>query len=273
VLLAARRHGVPVRAWLVLDDSLGYWPNERNLPEFRDHVEEFWDWNEDNHLGVQRIVVDMEPPLEDSNRLAEALEAGQLDDAIPVLLENQDATAFEGAREDWADAVDEWHDDGMLVDVVALPHLLDDFGDDDLDLQDMFESPIDGIDWDEVGFLVYQNLYGTADARLGPELVRSYAATAVERWGTRATVALGTIGDIGKNTTSIGYADKGALQTDVSAAATAGVDRVRLFSLDGTRAEGGSAHWLADLTLAPGEVPANPAVDEARALIAALDGS
>ncbi len=271
LLLAARRHGVPVRAWLLLDDALGYWPNENNLEDFRAHVDAFWRWNERGALGVERIVVDMEPPLDDSTQLAMAIESGQLADAIPVLVDNQDPESFAAAQADWAAAVDEWHDDGMLVDVVALPHLLDDFGDEDLDLQDMFESPIDGIEWDEVGFLVYQNLYGTADARLGPDLVRSYSSTAVERYGERAAVGLGTIGDIGKNTSSVGYADAEALHLDASAAATAGIGRVHVFSLDGALDNGGSAAWLDGLALVPGEIEPNPAVQQARDTIAALD--
>jgi len=271
VLLAARRHGVPVRAWLVLDDSFGYWPSERNLADFTDHVEEFWSWNERAELGVARIVVDMAPQLEDSVRLAAALENDRFDDAIPVLVENRDAEGFAAAQADWAAAVDDWHKGGMLVDVVALPHLLDDFGDDDLDLQDMFDSPIDGIDWDDVGFRVQQNLYGTSAARLGPELVRSYAASARARYGARATVVLGTIGDAGKTTQTAGHVEVETLRADASAAATAGLARVQLFSLDGMREEGGSVHWLADLELEPAEIAANPAVDQARADVAALD--
>lgn len=271
VLLAARRHGVPVRARLLLDDTQGHWPGEDNLEAFREHVDRFWRWNEGAQLGVERIVVDMEPPLEDNQRLAEAFESGRLDDATPVLVENQNAEDFAAAQADWADAVDDWHDDGMLVDVVALPHLLDDYGDDDLDLQDMFDSPIDGIEWDEVGFFAFQNFYGTADARLGPDLVRSYSATAVERWGDLAAVGLGTIGDIGKSTTSVGYSDPEALRADVSAAATAGITRVRVVSLDGALENGGSAAWLEGLELVPSEVTPNAAVQQARDAIAALD--
>jgi hypothetical protein len=271
VLLAARRHGVPVRAWLVLDDSFGYWPGERNLGEFREHVDEFWSWNVRAKLGVTRIVVDMAPPLTDSVRLATAFEQDRLADAIPVLVDNRDADAFAAAQADWADAVDDWHDDGMLVDVVALPHVLDDFADDDLELQDMFDSPIDGIDWDSIGFRVQQNLYGTGDARLGPDLVRSYAATARERYGAQATVVLGTIGDAGKTTQTSGYVDIEAMRADVSAAATAELTSVQLFSLDGMREQGGSALWLADLELTPAEIAMNPAVAQARTAIAGLD--
>jgi hypothetical protein len=271
VLLAARRHGVPVRAWLLLPDDDGYWPGEHNLSAFREHVDEFWRWNRKNSLGVERILVDMEPPLEVSNELAAAIEAGRLADAIPILLENRDAEAFAAAQVEWADAVDEWHAAGMMVDAVALPHLLDDYGDDDLDIHDMFDSPIDGIDWDELGFLVYQNLYGMPDARLGPDLIRSYGRSAVERHGERASVALGTIGDVGKNTSSIGYADVDSLRADVAAAAAAGVTRVHLFSLDGMREEGGSAVWLDDLELTPSDVEPTDAVQQARDAVAVLD--
>jgi hypothetical protein len=271
VLLAARRHGVPVRAWPLLDDSLGYWPGEGNLEPLRGHVDELRRWNDRNGLGVERIVVTMQPPIAESRMLAAALGRGDLEAATPVLLDNRDPVAFAAAQAEWAEAVDEWHERGLFVDVVAWPHVLDDGGDDDLDLQDMLDSPIDGIAWDEIGVAVWQNFYGDEDARLGPELVRSYGASARERWGDAAVVVLGSVGDANELADTVGYLEPAALRTDASAAASAGLARIQLYSLDGMRDEGGSATWLADLALEPGDVAPNDAVTAARSAIAAID--
>jgi hypothetical protein len=272
VLLAARRHGVPVRAWLLLDDADGYWPGEHNLAAFDAHVRAFWRWNRRAHLGVEWVLVDMEPSLAISNQLAEALASGDLSAAIPVLLANRDGAAFARAQTDWRAAVDAWHDEGMLVAAVGLPYVLDDFGDDDADIQDMFDSPIDGADWDEIGFLVYQNLYGMPDARLGAPLVFDYARTTALRYGARGAIALGTIGSVGKNTDSIGYEDRDALEADLDAAASAGVKKFHLFSLDGMEREGGVGEWIGGLAITPAAPPASDAVAAARAMVALLDG-
>lgn len=259
LLLSARRRGVPVRAWLVLDEADGYWANESNLAALRDHVDAFWSWNRRGKLGVTRIVVEMAPPLAQRDEIAAAVAEGRIADAIPTLMANRDPEAFAGARADWASAVDDWHAQGIVVDVVALPWALDDFADDDADLQDMLESPIDGIDWDEVGFRVHQDLFGG----LGPDLVRSYGASAVQRFGERTSVGLGGIGSA--------YPDVGALRVDVQAVAAAGAGRFALDSLDGMKAAGGVDVWSTDLELVPAEVAASPAVQAVRAELAAID--
>jgi hypothetical protein len=261
-----------VRAWLLVADEDGYWPGEDNLDAFADHVDEFWAWNRDVRLGVASIVVDMEPPLEQSTMLAEAVEAGRLQDVVPVLLANEDPAEHEAARAAWAAAVDEWHERGMQIALVTLPYLLDDYGDDDAQLQDMFECPIDGIAWDETAFMVYQNLWVAEDGgRLGAPLVHSYAATARERFGERAAIALGTVGSTGKNTSSVGYAEPAAMRDDVAAAHAAGVADIALFSIDGMREEGGLPRWLGELPVDPLAPSPSEEVDDARALVRVLD--
>jgi hypothetical protein len=259
VLLAARRHGVPVRAWLLLDESDGYWPGEHNLAAFDAHVRAFWKWNRRAHLGVEWIVVDM---------AAGALESGELSAALPMLLANRDAEAFAQSQAAWKAAVDAWHDDGMLVACVGLPYVLDDFGDDDADIQDMFDAPIDGVDWDELAFRVQQNLYGMPQARLGASLVFDYARTIAERWGERGSVALGPIGN---STASLGYEDRTALEADLDAAAAAGLASFQLLSLDGMEREGGVGEWIGGLAIEPMMPPTDDAVAQARAMVELLD--
>ncbi|MCA9690814.1 MAG: hypothetical protein KC636_14500 [Myxococcales bacterium] len=274
LLRDARGRGVPVRAWLLLEDDDGYWPGAGNLEAFAAQVDAFWAWNEAEGLGVEWIVVDMEPPLEQSDALAAALEGGSLLDVLPILMANRDLAAHEEARAAWVAAVEGWQARGIKVALVALPYLLDDAADGDDDLEDMFESPVRGVPWDEAAFMVYQNLYSDpSGARLGAGLVRSYAETAVAQHGPRAAVALGIIGTVGKNTTSRGYEAPAQLAADLGAAAQAGVAMAHLFSLDGALAEGDG-----DPTLWLGQAPASdaipvddPKVVEARALIAALD--
>lgn len=273
VLLEAKTRGVPVRAWLLLDDADGYWPGEDNLAAYDALVERFWTWNEARDLGVEWVVVDMEPPLETSNMLAEALEAGDLSSVVPVLLDLRDPEEHAAASEAWASAVDRWHARGAKVGVVGLPYILDDFGDDDPDMQDMFESPIVGIDWDEVGFLVYQTLYTDEEGeRLGPGLVRSYAQTTVEEFGARASVALGAVGTVGKNTSRPGYDTPAQLTEDVAAAWAAGASKVHLFSLDGMVELGEVDSWLEAAAIAqPVDPGRDPEVERQRETIAFLD--
>jgi hypothetical protein len=271
MLLGARRRGIPVRAWLLLSDAEGYWPGEDNLPAFEVLVDAFFAWNDDEDLGVYWLSVDLEPPLSISNELAAALEGGDLGQAVPVLLAQVDREEHLAARTAWAAAVDRWHDRDLHVACDAFGYLLDDFADGDPDLQDMFESPIEGIDWDEVGFLVYQILWQDPDGnRLGPALVHSYTQTAVAQFGPRTAIALGTVGSAAKNTTLVGYEQPEAMWADEAAALAAGAPRVHLFSIDGMLGQGGVPRWLGHAPTPVAPEP-SPEVQAQRDLIRALD--
>jgi hypothetical protein len=271
VLLAARREGVPVRAWLLLDDEDGRWPGEHTLAAFDEHARTFWRWSRSAHLDVEWIVVDMQPELSIAQTLWPALEHAELDTAEPILRASLDPAAFADSVANWSSAVEQWHGLGMQVAVVAPPYVLDDFGDDDADLQDMLDAPVVGPAWDELAFRVQQNLYGSPDARLGAPLAYDYAQTIAARWGERGVITLGPIGDHGSYTGASGYQQRDALEADLDAAAAAGLAKFQVLSLDGMEQLGGPGEWLADLEIEAVAPEHDDRVDAARSMIALLD--
>ena len=275
LLRRARELSVEVRAWLLLPDAAGYWPGETNLAAFDELVQRFWRWNLAEQLGVRWIVVDMEPPLQTSTAIFDALSGGSIAAALPILLKNRDRDAFDVARRAWADAVLRWKRQGMALMVVTFPLMLDDADDGDATIQDVLETPIEGIAWDELSFMLYQNIFEDfAGDRLGPALVYDYLVRARERFGARVSVALGVIGTVGKTGSEHpGYPDPESLRLDVAAALEAGVDRVQLFSLDGLLADTSIAPeaWFAAIDAAPERPGPSPALDQLRALLRTLD--
>ncbi len=247
VLRAAEAEGVEVGIWLLLADEDGYWPGETNVGPFGEAVTALLDWLDAEGLAADAVVFDLEPDRAYSEEILGATSAGELGALVDLLGMHVDAGAHAAARRGFQDIVDEVHASGRRALAVTYPQVLDDGNDGDLDLEDAFDIPVDGVGWDEVSFMVYQSVYEPiAGEWVGPDLVYTYAETAVERFGDRATVALGIVGQAGVfMEDAVPYADPAMLADDVAAAAAAGARRVEVYSLDGALAEGGVAPWLA----------------------------
>jgi hypothetical protein len=137
---------------------------------------------------------------------------------------------------------------GLEAHAVTFPLVLDQPDGSTL-LEDALDIPVSGIDWDEVSFMIYQTpiaqLVGTW---LGPELVRSYASSAVERFGARAGLDLGIVGDAGVGVDpGLRYRSPEALWQDIDAARSAGIGlgSLRVYGLVGVNQRGGVGRWLA----------------------------
>jgi hypothetical protein len=106
--------------------------------------------------------------------------------------------------------------------------------------------------------MVYQTpIAQLVGAWLGPELVRSYAASAVARFGPRAGLDLGIVGEAGVGVDpGQRYPEPEAVWRDISVARDAGVslDRMRLYGLQGVMTSGGVDKWLSRRDVASGRV-------------------
>jgi hypothetical protein len=202
------------------------------------------------------VVFDLEPDRAYSERILDATAAGELGGLVDLLRAHVDPAAHEAAARAFGEMVDEVHAAGLRALAVTYPQVLDDGADGDLDLEDAFDIPVDGVGWDEVSFMVYQSVYEPiAGEWIGPDLVFTYGQTARERFADRATVALGIVGSAGVfMEDAVPYPGPAELSRDVSAAAAAEIGRVEVYSLDGAVAEGGVGEWLA-VSGAPPEVP------------------
>src|SRR5438309_499226 len=60
LLRRAQARGVEVRAWLLLPDADGYWPNAGNVEQVKGAVRQFLDWTRAAGVAVPWVVLDME---------------------------------------------------------------------------------------------------------------------------------------------------------------------------------------------------------------------
>jgi len=261
--------GVGVRAWLLLAEADGYWPNEHNVAAMRTATLAFADWRDAEALPVDWVIFDMEMSLERTRAVADTIEAEGSLAGLNALLEGEDAESFAAHRDELATLVGDLQARDLSVMSVTYQTVLDDLEDGDDQIQDRMDVPIVGVPWDEASFMVYQSLiYDLSGSWHGPDVIASYAETARARFGDAASVALGIVGTAAIDPVEAPYPDAATLLADTAAARAGGIDRVSVYSLDGVLGQDDPGSWLdADR---PAETPAEGDAANLRGLVRTL---
>ena len=265
--------GVPLRLWPLLPRDQGYWIGESNADRAAELLADIVRWRAaPGGVAADGVSIDLEPAYE----YAEALRTAQKRNParwLGLLRSHIDPGAFERARAELGHAVDATRRAGLAVHAVTYPMVLDQPGGSNV-VEDAFDIPLGGIDWDEVSFMVYQTGFAQQTGHwFGPALVHSYARAAVARFGERAGIDLGVVGNEG-----IGldpgnrYPDPCALEADLGAALAAGIPRhrMRIYGLAGVLREGGIERWLSLSGVKPSAPGRDRAVDGLRNTVRAL---
>lgn len=243
----AEELGVPVRGWPLLPREQGYWIGEENVDAAAELFDALLAWRrQPGGPALSGISVDLEPAFELSESLRRA-SSRRLDTLLCLLAEHVRPAAFTRSCRVLGAAVERVRRARLWAHAVTFPTLLDQPEGSTL-LEDAFDTPVSGIAWDEISFMVYQTAFAQlAGVWLGPSLVSSYASSAVARFGERAGIDVGIVGDAG-----IGvdpgqrYPDPGYLHADLAAARAAGVPpaRTRVYGLAGMLDSGGVTRWI-----------------------------
>lgn len=269
---AMNARGVEVRLWLVLERDQGYWPNEENLDLFADEVTRLLDWLDDEGLGAEAIVYDMEPGLAYSEQIR-VLDPANLDEILALMSSHIDDDAFAASRALLTASVEEVHSRGLRAVCVTYPQVLDDFLDGDDDMQDALDIPVRDVPFDEVAFMVYQSYFALiAGEWIGPALVRTFARDAVDHYGAAAVIALGKVGSAGifESEENL-YESPEILTADVAAAAAEGITRIEIYSLDGMVELNDTDDWLDATITEPQTGGTSATADIVRAFVQTLD--
>lgn len=268
LLLAAAREGVPIIAWLLLSEEEGYWFSEENLEAARTQTYAFLDWIEEGQIPLEWLMLDMEMSLEKTRKLEEGDLNGVI---IPMLQANLDPEAFASATQAYAEFVGDLKQRGYKVSAAAYPFILDDLLDEDSEIQDAFNTPIEGVGFDEIYFMAYRTSFANLLGMMpGPYIVYEYAMEAKAAFGNRGVIGLGIIGDIGQISDE-GYTEPEQLAEDIAAARAGGNERVFIFSLDGMNAVGPLDEWLQLKSTEPSEPETDKASTDTREILALLD--
>lgn len=244
LMRAAAEQGVSVRPWLLLPDQ-GMWLHEQNIPDFDAFATDFLDQAAEAGVQVDWIIFDLEPSIEFAVNLT--AEADNQADFFAYLADQANHTSFTISRTRLQSLVDNLHARNVKVMAATLPWIVDDLGDGDPDLQDLFNTPLADIPWDEVSVMTYRPIWSNLfRLPFTPAFVARYAAQAKRFFGDRAEIAIGHVGTPGL-LVEPGYLIPSPLVEDATASVMAGVDRISIYSLDGLVEQGGARTWLAAL--------------------------
>ncbi len=244
LMRAASDLGVSVRPWLLLPDK-GVWMHEQNIQDFDAFADDFLNQAASAGVQVDWIIFDLEPSIDLAINLTQ--EADNQADLFTYLADQANHTSFIVARTRLQLLVDKLHNRKIKVMAATLPWIIDDLGDGDPDLQDLFNTPLADIPWDEVSVMAYRPAWSDLfRLPFTPAFVARYAAQAKRFYGDRAEVAIGHVGTPGL-LVQPGYLIPSPLVEDATAVAMSGVDRISIYSLDGLLEQGGSRRWLSAL--------------------------
>ncbi len=274
---ASASAGVEFRAWVVLPEAEGYWPGESNVVAFGEAVDELLSWIEAEALPVGWITVDMEPSFAYTDELLtiarDESNPDRISELVALVQSHHDPAAFAVATEGYQGIVERIHEAGLRAHVVTYPMVLDDLGDGDRDIQDGLDIPVEGIDWDELSFMVYRSAMQVfVEGELDVGVFYSYGLDARQRFGERAALDYGLVGT-GVVTVEGEYESPAVLRSDVAAGRAAGIDRLHLYCFEGAREKADAGAWLGFGAVPPGAVPANGSSSHAiRTMFELLDG-
>lgn len=268
VLNDAKEKGIKIILWPLLQTEQGPWANEHNYEIFGELVGKTIDWLEKEQIQPEYIVINMENGIAQMDSIKNCLKDKDYTSMIKILLNNLDHERFNKGVEGYKRIVDEIHEKGFKVMITTYPFMVDDFQDEDPDIQDLANVPISGIDWDAFTFTPYRTAYSDdLGVTFTPYIVYEYGKAAKDLFQEKARLALGIIGG-GEH--GPGYKSPEDLGKDVSAAKAAGIEEIDLFHLRGMIREGSVGNWInADVKA---EIPAfDIKVAAARAFVKTLD--
>lgn len=223
LLRTAEKMGIKIGAWILLSYEEGYWPNEKNAEGFLRAVKKFVQWKEEENFEIERIIVDMEPSYNRMKSLEEAFSRGDISFVLNDLLHSINSSEFSYAKNIFKNLVDWLHHKGIKVMVTTSPFLIDDLYDGDEDISDALDTPVYGIDWDVVSFMVYRSLFKNFIGTMSPYITYSYSESATSFFGERTAIDLGVTGeDYGKK----------EIEEDLKTLCFLGISKFHIYSLD-----------------------------------------
>lgn len=268
VLNDAKKRNINCIIWPLLERDQGPWANEYNFKPFGKLIRKTIEWLHKEQIQPEYIVINMENGIAQMDSIKNFLNNKNYSSMVKLLLNNIDREHFIKGVEGYKKIVEEIHKKGFRAMITTYPFMVDDFQDNDPDIQDLTNVPISGIDWDAFTFTPYRTAYSSdLGVTFTPYMVYEFGKAAKGLFREKARLSVGIIG---KGEHGPGYISPEDLGKDIAAAKAAGIDEVDLFHLNGMIQEGNVTDWInADVNA---EMPAYDfKVTAARAFVKTLD--
>lgn len=260
-LKECRGRGLEPALWPLLPLDQGYFPNEQNLEPFGRLVSKLVEGASLAGVEPAWMAIDLEPPLDKGMEILQGPPGRRLSRLLRWPLETLRPGRFEEAREALRRMVRNLRKEGWRTLCAAGFPVLDQ-PEGTAGLEDLLESPVLGVEFDRVSFMLYSSMLpGLGGARGNPAWVHSYAREARRRLGNAAAVSLGVTGR-GVLEMETLMAGPEVLARDVAAARAAGISDIALYNLEGALRD--PEGWLGALKAPAREPRKSVAVEASR---------
>ena len=242
LMMSARAAGVSVRPWLLLEEERGYWFNKWNFKEAHSFV---WSYvNELKKRGVETdwLIFDIEAPRGLIETMQAQLKELDFVGTLDTLSHSSRDGSIRRAIADYASLVDELHSKGIKVHAVTTNFVLNESGE-SLTYQSALGTPVSGIAWDEISFMVYRAEFLRSAGPMNSRIVYEFAKRARARFGAQAAIDIGEAGAVLYPNPFEGLTDPNDVARDARAVLAAGLANIHTYSLDGMR-KLGLKYWF-----------------------------
>lgn len=187
---------ITVYAWLLLDQSKGYWAADSNVMEFEALVNTFFSWAALNDLEYGGVMVDSEPDLQRLETIRRQIRHFNLYGVLADLRGTATSSLHQIAQQKYANISRSIQMNGYESMVVGFPFPIDDLIDGDDDLQRLMGvSTIPPYNWNYSSFMIYRTAYREMlGADFGSYMIYSYGKTIWNMFGNSSSVSLSRIG-------------------------------------------------------------------------------
>ena len=251
--------GIELMFWPLLPVEKGYFPGEKNVPEFVEFSRELVLWAEANDVAPDMIAIDQELPFGQMGEILEANPAGRVLKSLRVSFSNLDRKSFQKAKTELL-SFNAWaRENGMRTLSACFPWVcLELEGKRDM-LQDMMETPLRGIGWDIISPMSYASMIagmsnGLITYKDANWLTYELCLGLKSSHPAQAGISLGVTGTgvLGNEPT---FDSPEELLVGVEAALSAGVRDISIYSLEGTLARPDARRWFEMLRNASPKAP------------------
>jgi hypothetical protein len=272
LLIQAALQAVPIRAWLLLPDQQGYWPNASNAKEFALLVHRFLDWIETEKLPLPIVIADLEPCLADSQHFKQLLLQRHLPALWAHLKQSQRQAQLSNACQIYNRLIQELHQRGTQAWAVTYPLVVEDAQAGNCCFQELLQLPVSGVAWDALSLMTYRSSFrDILKLPLTASFVQNYFQDAKNCFDIPIQAALGVVGRVGKLSES-GYRSPSELAADCQAVRSAGVSEIQVFSLDGMHLSLTPADWLGAMQREQADIPGHISDRAVRLLLKLSNG-
>jgi len=255
----AKKYGVSIRPWLLLDTKDLYWFNKWNLQASGEFVHIFLEEMRSRGVNPDWLIFDVEPRQDITDQLIDVVQkqpdqpsnglldiftlTDELGEALDVLTHWSEDVKLTEATLYYQNLLNELHSQGVKVEVVTTNFVLHDLADHKHRAQSAFGIAITEVPWDRVSFMLYRIEIQRILGKVTSNVVYQYGLRARRYFGNRAVIAVGEVGHVQFPHPMEGFGDPQDLHNDIAAAKAAGVDEIEIYSLDGM-VEKGLDYWL-----------------------------